>query len=141
MEEQIEEMDTILREIFGCQFAYKINFEKYGGFGGHKEIYTEDIAEFLYNAGYRKQSENTIELPCKVGDTLYVLSQMKDKRILPFISTYGVTSISIRKKSIIVYHEMDGYIKIFKQTDFGKTVFLTQEEAKKSLAKMKGGAE
>ena len=57
MKEQIEEMDTILREIFGCQFAYKINFEKYGGFGGHEEIYTEDIAEALYNAGYRKQSE------------------------------------------------------------------------------------
>ena len=26
-------------------------------------------AEALYNAGYRKQRENTIELPCKVGDS------------------------------------------------------------------------
>ena len=28
--------------------------------------------------------------PCKVGDNLYVISQMKDKRILPFINTYKV---------------------------------------------------
>lgn len=74
--------------------------------------------------------------PCKVGDTLYVISQMKDKRILPFINEYEVTSISIKKKSIVIYHEMDGYIKIFKQNDFGKTVFLTKEEAERAL---KGG--
>ena len=33
----------------------------------------ENIAQELYTAGYRKQSENTIELPCKVGTTLYFL--------------------------------------------------------------------
>lgn len=71
--------------------------------------------------------------PCKVGDILYVISQTKDKRILPFIDKYEVTSISIKKKSIVIYHEMDGYIKIFKQTDFGKTVFLTQNEAEQAL--------
>lgn len=90
-------------------------------------------AQILYEGGYRKQSENTIELPCKVGDTLYVISQMKDKRMLPFINEYEVTSIGIKKKGIIVYHEMDGYIKSFKQTDFGKTVFLTKEEAERAV--------
>jgi hypothetical protein len=95
-------------------------------------------AEILYAAGYRKQSENAVELPCKVGDTLYVISQMKDKRFLPFITEYEVTSISIKKKSVVIWHEMDGYLKNFKQTDFGKTIFLTKEEAE---ARMKGGAE
>jgi hypothetical protein len=107
---------------------------------------TYNYAETIYNAGYRKQSEpiscghekggEWVQLPCKVGDTLYVISQMKDKRILPFINEYEVTSICIKRKSIVIYHEMDGYIKSFKQTDFGKTVFLTKEEAE---AKMKGG--
>ena len=71
--------------------------------------------------------------PCKVGDTLYVISQMKDKRILPFINEYEATSIKLGKKKCVVYHEKDGYIKIFKQDDFGKTVFLTREEAEKAL--------
>jgi hypothetical protein len=84
------------------------------------------VAEYLYNTGW-------VQLPCKVGDTLYVISQMKDKRILPFINEYEVTSIEIKKKSIVIYHEMDGYIKSFKQTDFGRTIFLTKEEAERSV--------
>jgi hypothetical protein len=88
-------------------------------------------AERAYEAGYRKLSENVRELPCKVGDTLYVISQMKDKRFLPFINEYEATSIEIGKKKCLVYHEMDGYIKIFKQDDFGKTVFLTKAEAER----------
>ena len=101
----------------------------------------------LYHAGYRKQSEpilcghekggEWVQLPCKVGDILYVISQMKDKRILPFINEYEVTSICIKRKGIVIYHEMDGYIKSFKQTDFGRTIFLTKEEAEKALDKMR----
>ena len=30
----------------------------------------------LYNAGYRKRGENVIELPCKVGTTLYFLYKL-----------------------------------------------------------------
>ena len=77
-----------------------------------------------------------IELPCKVGDTVFVLSQMKDKRILPFINTYEITSITIRKKTIYFYHEMDGFIKIFKLNDFGETVFLTREKAEQKLKEL-----
>lgn len=74
--------------------------------------------------------------PCKVGDTLYVISQMKDKRVLPFINEYEATYIQVGKRKCKVYHEVDGYIKIFLQDDFGKTVFLTREEAEQAL---KGG--
>lgn len=31
----------------------------------------DKLAEALYNAGYRKQSENTVEVPCKVDQTVY----------------------------------------------------------------------
>lgn len=90
------------------------------------------VAEYLYNTGW-------VQLPCKVGDTLYVISQMKDKRILPFINKYEVTSICIKKKSIVIYHEMDGYIKIFRETDFGKTIFLSKEEAERVVTDIYGG--
>lgn len=80
-----------------------------------------------------------VVVPCRVGDNLYVISQMRDKRILPFINEYECTSIKLGKRKCCVYHEMDGFIKIFKEDDFGKTVFLTKEEAEAALAKMDGG--
>ena len=76
---------------------------------------------------------DTIVPPCKVGDTLYVISQMKDKRILPFVNEYEATYIQVGKRKCKVYHEKDGFIKIFLQDDFGKTVFLTKEEAEAAL--------
>ena len=73
-------------------------------------------------------------IPCDVGDTLYVVSQMRDKRILPFINEYEVTSIRLSKKKSIVYHEQaGGYMRLFKEDDFGKTIFLTREEAEQAL--------
>lgn len=79
-----------------------------------------------------------VALPCKVGDVLYVLSQMRDKRILPFISTYEATYICVGNKKCMVCHSMDGFIKNFPQDDFGKTVFLTREEAEKALERREG---
>lgn len=87
----------------------------------------EKIAERLIDEGI-------ICPPCKVGDTVYVVSQTKDRRILPFVNEYEVTSIKVGKRKCTIYHEMDGYIKIFKQDDFGKTVFLAREEAEAALA-------
>ena len=129
-EKQIEEM---AKDIFESKVAIDgidIAFAAVHG-ANMKDSHFMRIAKALYNAGYRKQSENTVELPCKVGDTLYVISQMKDKRFLPFINEYEVTSISIKKKRIVIYHEMDGYIKTFKEIDFGKTVFLSKAEAER----------
>jgi hypothetical protein len=54
---------------------------------------------------------------------------------LPFIKEYDVTSIRLGKRKCVVYHEEEGgFIALFKQDDFGKTVFLTREEAEKALA-------
>lgn len=90
---------------------------------------SEFIANYLI-------SNNVVRLPCKAGDTLYVISQMKDKRVLPFINEYEATYIHVGKRKCKVYHEQDGFIKIFLQDNFGKTVFLTREEAE---AKLKEG--
>ena len=57
-EKQIEEIDRVLRSVFGCQFAFKFDIEKYGGYGGHKEVLTKSIAKKLYSGGCRKLPDN-----------------------------------------------------------------------------------
>lgn len=87
----------------------------------------------LYNAGYRKQSENTVELPCKVGDTVY---RVKKRRGVWCILPREVVSLTYR-----LDHLYRPVWEIFTtETDtLGKDVFLTEEEAEKALTKMKGG--
>ena len=94
---------------------------------------TNYLVDKIIEAGYRKQSENTIELPCKVGDTVY---RVKKQRGVWCILPREVVSITYRLDHLyrIVW-------EIFStETDIlGKTVFLTKEEAKEALAKKKGG--
>ena len=100
-------------------------------------------AEALYNAGYRKQSENVIELPCKVGDTVYYINEHYDIYLhKDTIYEAKVARMVITKNNEIslVIHIKDesGLMEYPNVKDFGKTVFLTKEGAE---AKMKGGAE
>lgn len=93
------------------------------------------VAKLLIGEGYHKQSENTIELPCKVGDTVY---RLKKRRGIWCILPREVVSITYRLdcKGRVVWEVFST------ETDvLGKSVFLTEEEAKQALAKMKGGAE
>lgn len=101
----------------------------------------EQYAEVLYNAGYRKQSENTVELPCKVGDTVYCIWKYSDfaKENIPFIQETRVISFVIDEgvPKIIPanYGEMtDSWHRLLE-------IAFTKEEAEEALAKMKGGAE
>lgn len=144
MSEEKQIVEEMARHIPARIFAYDVSENS----ANLDELHREIVALHLYRAGYRKQSEpiscghengEWVQLPCKVGDTLYVISQMKDKRILPFINEYEVTSVEIKRKSIVIYHEMDGYIKSFKQTDFGRTIFLTKEEAERVVTDINVG--
>ena len=70
-EKQIDEMIEALKK---CSCVYT-DCEQECSQCSNEELYDEalnHIARTLYEAGYRKQSENVIELPCKVGDTMYV---------------------------------------------------------------------
>lgn len=118
----------------------------------------DDIAEQLYDEGYRKQSENVIELPCKVGDAVYYVDKGRMKE-----ATVGEITVGRNNNWIIVIEfscdeDCDGCpFESWSQEysgewscggewgtwnvnkdDFGKTVFLSKAEAE---AKMKGGAE
>lgn len=95
-------------------------------------------------AGYRKQSENVIELPCKVGTTLYFLynSPYADKPDLtPRIYKTADWYFEVDKTGIVI--NTSDIHSFNKKYDYylGETVFLTKNEAEEALAKMKGGAE
>ena len=97
-----------------------------------------DIADHLIAHG-------VVVLPCKIGDKVYVNyiygrnKIITDSQMVCSIEqTVGVNDESYWKvcvkqvieKGYIVYHE-------YTEDDFGKTVFLTREEAEASLRKMK----
>lgn len=75
-----------------------------------------------------------LRLPCKVGDTVYIVTR-------DFISEYTICSIEIYNEglSFNCRCEKGIYINtrgIFTNYDIGKTVFLTKEDAEQSLKQM-----
>lgn len=88
-------------------------------------IMTQNVADFLLQRG-------VIVPPCKVGDTVYCIikgfSDVMRGRVCSFILT---------DKKTTIHCAIDGYFgQDFPYCEFGKTVFLSLEEAKKAL---KGG--
>lgn len=88
---------------------------------------------------YRKLAEfedlaeqgRLIELPCKVGDTLYDIYEFIENRNSPEIYEYKAKEITVGKDKQGDYFIIDS--TIFRVGDFGKTVFLTKEEAEKAI--------
>ena len=128
----VEEMRKDLIEIFDEEY------EK-------RRIVTADFTAIKMTAkGYRKQSDNVIELPCKEGDTVYVLkTEFTECHLGVEFSEYAcqgceeaecdsVKIFSIRELSNINKWTILDYLW---QDRFGRDVFLTKEEAE---AKMKG---
>lgn len=91
---------------------------------------------------------DAVVLPCKVGQTVYYLFQYSNKRILPFVRKAKVEKIYCgnSKMRFLVECEMKdtkekGIIKTWHFDDFGKTIFLSREEAEEALAMMEGRKE
>lgn len=82
--------------------------------------------------------ENGIILPpCKVGDTLYDISEFVNGCSSPEIYEYTCEYITIFKdKDGETVFEIDAIN--FHFNDFGKTVFLTREDAEKALREREG---
>lgn len=78
-----------------------------------------------------KDRSRFVELPCKVGDTVYVVENIagENKIIQDSVETIG---IGYYADGIEIYQfdgiKTDGYF-----SDFGKTVFLTKEAAEQAL--------
>lgn len=79
-----------------------------------------------------------IELPCKVGDTVYLIyNSINDSKWRLAIGFYSVTDIllNVNREPLVRISNTYG---TFKLSEFGKKVFLTKEEAEAKLEELKG---
>ncbi len=98
-----------------------------------------------------------VELPCKVGDTVYVITEKHPCYACRYVEDFCHKYCAVKDKSKLVVKEAKVYYFLFQKTsnkiqlevaqtinlamhflhleikDFGKTVFLTKEEAERKL--------
>ena len=77
----------------------------------------------LHELAEADEDGRVVVLPCKVGDTVYLIVTKRAKVYMP--------EFSFVKKSRLTFSNMERVLQ-----DFGKTVFLTREEAEKALEGM-----
>ena len=82
-----------------------------------------------------------VVLPCKVGDTVYILNRILgtdntvyDRICARKIRGYGGNALN----KVWLFASGDSYDLSIFPSEFGKTVFLTREEAEKALAEREG---
>lgn len=110
----------------------------------------ETIAERLANREQAEEQGLLLRLTCKVGDTVYVVTSpfnvfddieydenMKDEVYEAYVSSVSFyeSGEQYRIYSKVTNHFIGAY---FRECDFGKTVFFTQEKAEAKLAEMEG---
>ena len=123
-DKQRERLVELLKEADIKRNKYVQKENKSGNFPTMKEVRS-------FEAGYLI-ANGVIVPPCKVNTFVYFFSRYEVKQGY-------IRNITIDKSGTKIAVCYDGIrFKIFEPCDFGKTVFLTKEEAEKAL---KGGAE
>ena len=92
------------------------------------KLYSDEGAE---KCSFFKDKARYIEPPCKIGDAVYTIKTLTDGKFTRVVS-YGkpVYRISVDKYGMFLTTE---YGHVLSCDDFGKTVFLTREEAEQAL--------
>lgn len=81
-----------------------------------------------------KNRNRFVELPCKVGDTVYVIDDMGDEEYLVASCTISAIRYECKKTDSKIIIMTEGFLAPFTNSwVLGKTVFLTREEAEKAL--------
>lgn len=83
-----------------------------------------------------------IKLPCKVGDTVYVVDnciQIKPAECRIGLIGYTATLEDKGFNFVAEFEKDSSIIEEFEDKDIGKTVFLTQSEAEAKLKELRGG--
>ena len=116
-----------------CSFDYKVQAKNLNSHcvakdkKGYVTYYGEHIDKLAEYEDLEEQGL-LLRLPCKVGDTLYVLR----KNIITEEQVYDVQYRGITyQKGQRWYVNIGGLV--YFEMDFGKTVFLTQAEAEQKL--------
>ena len=91
------------------------------------------LADYLLEHGI-------IVLPCKVGDTVWWVTEIVDENCgeKPDILLGEIASFSVQKEGLWAFCRYVGGLTFWHLvSDFGKTVFLTREEAERALKECK----
>lgn len=89
--------------------------------------FTEYLADYLLEHG-------VIVPPCKVGDTVWLIENVfNGEKVTQVIAHRMIEGIRGNQLNPIWLVSKDPYELRFHPTDFGKTVFLTREEAEQAL--------
>lgn len=84
----------------------------------------------------KQHKSTTLELPCKVGDTLYepFIDHVREWEVLSFyVFCLGIRVTCMCKDTCVPRHEDFRFGKTKKQNDFGNRVFVTRKAAEKKL--------
>lgn len=105
--------------------------------------YNKTLIEYLEMAKKYKELEEQgllLRLPCKVGDYLYTLESIyiTPIRLNDVIVSFAGLNNYVYQYNCCSFDECGDVLEEyeFDDNDFGKTVFLTREEAEKALADM-----
>ena len=80
------------------------------------------------------KSVDAVPLPCKIGEKVFCILPFKNEIVEDVVEDYDIWSIKNGIKLRISLLNYNSYVI----AEFGKTVFLTREEAEAALAKMDG---
>ena len=107
---------------FGCESIGKCNFQNPCGFYA--------ALERLWHYEDQQKNGRLLELPCAVGDMTY-WADKNENRVRDFI----VKGIEIQADDVFIITSGP----VHHVNDFGRTVFLTREEAEEALKRMEDG--
>ena len=91
------------------------------------------------NAALRERLEKAVELPCRVGDTIYSLDRIdlkiRENKVIAitFLLSNSVNHLEVQA------HNFRGAVASFESIDFGRYVFINRADAEARLAELKGG--
>ena len=110
--------------------------------GGSISGYEKKISDLQSkNAALRERLEKAVELPCKVGDTIYSLDhfdlKIRENKVIAitFLLSNSVNHLEVQA------HNFRGAVASFESIDFGKDVFTDRSAAEARLAELKGEKE
>lgn len=104
----------------------------------YKNLLIEKLGEY---EDLEKQGR-LIKLPCKVGDTVYVVDnciQIKPAECRIGLIGYTATLEDKGFNFVAEFEKDSSIIEEFEDKDIGKTVFLTESEAEAKLNELRGG--
>ena len=128
-----DDIERCLERFATCKVTDVMNFDYAGTLAYLQRLKSE-------NAALRERLEQSVELPCKVGDSVYYIQNEKiyyGTVVCLCFDSKGAKTIGTDLPSLCIGEYMPSSLCI-EEKEINKTLFFTIAEAKSRLAKLKG---